>query len=172
MVLWYNPYLSDCLCFASDATPYIPTPKLGEVQSLFVARLDVFDPITGLPNDADLTWLHKDLTAILFPLPYNVEKGIQNLTVLVMDEDDYKQRYCAKLPTPTNPNFYNESTPNNATDVVYSKDEAVHMSTIADYLLFSATELETHDFILGVVEDTRFRKLREPVTFYTAMVPP
>ena len=78
---------------------------------------------------------------------------------LVMDEDDYKQRYHAKFTTPTNPNFYNETTTNNATDVVKSKDEALHTAKIADYLLFAATKHEIHDFILGVVED---RNIRNP----------
>ena len=73
-------------------------------------------------------------------LSVKLEKGINYLMGIIIDEDNYNQRYRAKLPTPTNPNFYNESTPNNATNVVRSKDEAVHTAKIVDYLLFAAAK--------------------------------
>ena len=145
------PSLPYCLCFAADATPSLATTNPEEVQSLFASPLDVFDPIPGQLNNADLARLHKDITAIILPLPYNVEKGINDLMGIVIDEDNYNQRYRAKLPTPTNPNFYNESTPNNATNVVRSKDEAVHTAKIVDYLLSAAAKWNTHDFIQGVI---------------------
>ena len=68
-----------------------------------------------------------------------------------MDEDNYKQRYCTKFSTPTNPAVYDETIPDNATNVVWAKAEAVHTSKIVDYLLFAAAESETRDFILAVV---------------------
>ena len=64
-----------------------------EFRSLFAARLNSFDLFWGQSTDADLTRLRKELTTILFPLLYNVEKGIRNLMGLVMDKDNYKQRY-------------------------------------------------------------------------------
>ena len=90
---------------------------------------------------------------------------------LVMDEEDYKQRYRANFPTPTKPAVYYETIKNNATNVVQAKDEAIHTSKIADYLLFAAAECKTRDFILAVVEDTGVCELREPVMFYTAAAP-
>ena len=65
------------------------------------------------------------------------------MMVLVMDKEDYKVRYHAKLPTTTKPDFYNKDITNNTTDVVWSKAEAVHIEKIADYRLFSTTECET-----------------------------
>ena len=56
-----------------------------ESQSLFAARLDVFDPNLGQPTDADLTRLRKEIMPILPPLKYNVEKGIHNMMGLVLD---------------------------------------------------------------------------------------
>ena len=64
-----------------------------EVQLLFAARLNVFDPISGKPADADLTRLHEKLAVILLPLLYDVEKGVHNLMGLVLDEDEYKHQY-------------------------------------------------------------------------------
>ena len=107
---------------------------------MFASRLHVFDPISGQPTDADLAQLRKKLTTILLPLPYDVENGIHNLMVLVMDEDDYQQRYRAKFPTPTKPAVYDETIPNNAMNVVQAKAEDVHTANIMDYLLFAAAK--------------------------------
>ena len=84
---------------------------------LFVARHDVFDPILWKPTDVDLTRLHGELTLIIPPLPYNVEKGIHNLIGLVMDDDEYKVRYGAKFPKTTRPVVYDKDISNNATNV-------------------------------------------------------
>ena len=46
--------------------------KLEEVQLLFAARLDIFDPISGQLTDAGLTRLREELTLILLPIPYYV----------------------------------------------------------------------------------------------------
>ena len=97
---------------------------------MFASRLHVFDPISGQPTDADLAQLRKKLTTILLPLPYDVENGIHNLMVLVMDEDDYQQRYRAKFPTPTKPAVYDETILNNAMNVVQVKAEAVYMKKL------------------------------------------
>ena len=145
--------------------------KPEEVQSLFSARLDVFDPILKQPTDADLMRLHKDLTSILFPLPYNLKKGIHNLMGLVMDEDDYKVLYGAKFLKTIRPSVYDKYISNNATNVVWSKAEAFHTAKIADYWLFVTVKRETRDFILSVKEDTWVRKFCEPFTLYTAVSP-
>ena len=88
------PSLPYCLCFAADATPSLATTNPEEVQSLFAAQLNVFDPISGNPTDTDLARLCEELITILIPLPYNVEKVIHNLLGLVMYKEYYEQRYC------------------------------------------------------------------------------
>ena len=88
---------------------------------------------------------------------------------LVVDEDDYKVCYGAKLIKTTRSAIYNEDISNNATNVVLSKAEAVHTAKIADYQLFAAAKNETWDFIPAVIEDIWVRKLCEPVTLYTAI---
>ena len=55
--------------------------------------------------------------------------------------------------------------------MVRSKAEAVHTAKITDYQLFASEKCETHNLILAVTEDTWVRKLREPVTLYTAISP-
>ena len=141
------------------------------IQSLFAARLYIFDPILGQPTDAGLTRLRKELKLILLPLPYNVEKGIHNLMGLVMDEDDYKVHYGANFPKITRPAVYDEDISNNATNVVRAKEEAVNTAKFVDYQLFAAAECKTRYFILAVIEYTWVRELRKPVTLYTTVSP-
>ena len=88
-----------------------------------------------------------------------------------MDEDGYKVLYCAKSPTTTKPDVYDEEIPNNATNVVWAKAEDIHTAIIVDYQIFAAAELETQYFILAVVEDTWVCELREPVRLNTAVSP-
>ena len=57
---------------------------------------------------------------------YDVEKVIHNLIGLVSDKEVYKQRYLAKFPNPTKLAIYDETIPNNATNVVQAKAEAIH----------------------------------------------
>ena len=139
--------------------------NIEEVQSLFAARLDVFDPILGQPTNADLTRLREYLTTILLPLPYFLEKEIHNLMGIVLDKDYYKQRYFSNSPKPINPSVYDEMIPNNATNLVQAKAKAVH------YFLFAAAKRETRDFVLAFIEDIWVCELQEPITFYTAVSP-
>ena len=105
-----------------------------ETQSLFAARLELFDPILGKLVDADLMRLCEEITTISLPLPYDLDKRIHNLLGLAMDGEDYDQRYCAKSPMPTNPTVYDKTIPNNAANVALDKAKAVHMSKIATTL--------------------------------------
>ena len=130
MVLWYTLSLRDHIRFAADDTPSLLAMNLEEVQSLFSARLDVFDTILGKLTDTELKLLYKDLTTILLHLLYNVEKVIHNLMGIIMDEDDYKVCYCAKFPTTTKPDVYDEDIPNNATNGIWAKAEDIHTAKI------------------------------------------
>ena len=171
MVLWYTPSLRDRIRFADDKTPSLPAMKPEEVQLMFAARINIFDPISGQPTNNDLMQLREELALVLLPLPYNMDNGIHNLMGLVMDEDDYKVRYDTKFPNTTRPAVYDEDISNNATNLVRAKAEAVRTAKIADYQIFAAAEHKTRDFILAVIVDTWVRKKCEPITLYTAVSP-
>ena len=101
-----------------------------EVQFLFAARIDGFEPILGQPTDAGLKQLCEELMRILLPLPFDVVKGIHDSMGLGMDKYNYKQRYWAKFPRTTKPAVYDDTIPNNATNVVWAKAEAVRTAKI------------------------------------------
>ena len=79
---------------------------------------------------------------------------------IVLDKDNYKLRYRAKFPNPTKPSLYDETIPNNATNLVQSKAKALHTARIVDCLLFADAEHEICDFVLAVIKDTWVCKLR------------
>ena len=62
---------------------------------------------------------------------------------LVTYEEDYKQHYHTKFPTPTKHTIYDEAIPNSTTNMARAKAEAVHTSKISDDQLFAAAKRET-----------------------------
>ena len=78
----------------------------------------------------ELTRLYKGIMTILIPILYDIEKGIKNLMGLVLEKENYKQHYRAKLPTPIKPVVYDETIPNNFMNVVQEKAEAVHIEKL------------------------------------------
>ena len=108
---------------------------------------------------------------LLLPIAYYGEKGIHNLVVLIIDEDDYREHHGANFPTPSRPEIYDVDIPIDASNSVRVRCEAAHTAKKEDYRLFAAAERELRKFILSVVKDTWVRKLRDPDLFYTAVNP-
>ena len=77
--------------------------KFDEIQSLFATTIETYAPVEGQPSNPYLSTLWETLTALLLPIAYNGEKGINNLVGLVMNEDTYKTQYGANFPMPAWP---------------------------------------------------------------------
>ena len=77
--------------------------KSDEIQSLFATAIKTYAPVEGKPLDPDLSTLQEALTALLLTITYDGKKCIHNLVSIVMNEDAYKTRYSANLPTPARP---------------------------------------------------------------------
>ena len=145
--------------------------KSDEIQSLFATMLKTYAPVEGQPSDPDLSALRETLTALLLPITYDGEKGIQNLVGLVMDEESYRALHGANFPTPSRPAIYDVDIPIEASNSVRVRREAAHTAKKEDCRLFAAAKLESRNFILAFVEDTWVRELRDPDLFYTAVKP-
>jgi hypothetical protein len=63
-----------------------------EIQAMFVALLDAFEPITGQPTDEDLTRLKLACLSALVPIPFDRELGKHNLMGLLLSDNEYKER--------------------------------------------------------------------------------
>ena len=89
----------------------------------------------------------------------------------MINEDAYKTRYGANLPTPARPAIYDVDIPIYSTNAVQARREAAHTAKKEDYRLFAAAERDSTKFILAVIEDMWVRELRDPEIFYTAVKP-
>ena len=86
-----------------------------------------------------------------------------------MDEDAYKLRHSANLPTPAHPAIYDVDIPIDTLNVVRDRRKVSHTAKKEDYKLFVAADRKTNKFILAVVKDTWVRKLRDPDLVYAAV---
>ena len=111
--------------------------KSDEIQSLFSTKLETYAPVEGQPSDLDLSALQETLTALLLSIAYNGEKGIHNLSGLIMDEDAYRARHGTNLPTPSRPAIYVADIPINTLNAVRVCREAAHTDKKEDYRLFA-----------------------------------
>ena len=84
---------------------------MDKIQSLFATKLETYKSIEGKPLDPTLT-------ALLLPITYDGEKGLHKLVGLIMDEDAYKSRHGANLPTPSRTEIYDVYTPIDALNAV------------------------------------------------------
>ena len=81
------------------------------------------------------------------------------------------KKYTAPRSLPTKPGAYDTSIPDDAKAVLRARSEAIHKARINDYLLYDAALRATHKFILGVIDDTYVRTLKDPTTYYTKVRP-
>ena len=126
--------------------------KSDEIHLFFATKLETYASIEGQPSDPDLSALQETLTALLLPIVYDEEKGINNLVGLIMYEDAYKLRHGANFLTPSSLAIYDVNIPIDASNAVRIRREADHTAKKEDYRLFAAANRKTIKFILAVVE--------------------
>ena len=109
--------------------------KSDEIQLLFATALETYAPVERKPSAPDLSTLRETLNALLLPIMYDGDKGIHNLVGLIMDEDAYKARHGANLPTPSRPEIYDIDIPIDVYNAVRVRSEAEHTAKkTIDYL--------------------------------------
>ena len=69
--------------------------KSEEIALLFKSALDNFEVIAGQPSDADVVRIGAALCQVVYPIPYDTEKGIHNLTGAILGDDGYNQEIGA-----------------------------------------------------------------------------
>ena len=126
--------------------------------------------ITGQPTDDDIF----AMTEILFPILHDAEYDMSvipgivnhNLVGLIQSSAAYTATWTAVFPRPTRPATYDPTIPDAATSVMRNRMEAAHSARIKDYEIFIAAEKGVSAFIQKAVEETWFKSLRDPITFY------
>ena len=77
-----------------------------EIQALFSDAQAVFEPISGQPNDSDLTRLRDTIVSILYLILYNEKLGVHNLVGVILTTAEYKSKYGVTFPTSKRPEIY------------------------------------------------------------------
>ena len=67
--------------------------KSAEIQAVFAALLDTFEPIVGKSTDKDMTRLKSSILQQVVPIPFDWELGKHNLMGLVLSDSEYKERH-------------------------------------------------------------------------------
>ena len=102
--------------------------KSDKIQSLFAAQLKMYAPIKGQPLDPDISALQETLAALLLPISYDGENGVDNLAGLIMNGYAYNMRHGSNFPTPTRPAIYYVDIPIDASNSVRVIRKAAHTS--------------------------------------------
>ena len=147
--------------------------KPTEIQAVFAALLDTFEPINGQPTDDDLTRLQNSALGVFVPISFDRELGRRNLMGLMLSVVKYKGGY-EDLPFPSyfkRPVIYNGTIVDEATLGVHTKAKAKRKAKLDNWKIFNCTQRKVCVFIIACVEDMYIRELRGSVTGYSYVAP-
>ena len=140
------------------------------IAALLSKAADIHPRVVGQPTDDDIYKMEEILGPILHNAKYDmiVVPGIvsHNLVGLFQPIATYVNTWNNAFVIPTRPAPYDTTIDDNATSVVRNRMEAKHNNLLADYEVFEAAEKGASDFIRAVVDETWYKALRHPVTFY------
>ena len=145
--------------------------KPEELATQFAEATLSFDQIIGQPTDSDIVRIYEALAQILLPIPYDEAHADHNLIGLVYSEAEYMAEYIDAFVTPSKPGIYDKDIPEDATEGVRARMEAIHKAVRRDYGLYEAAERGARQFIIDVVEETYIRDLKHNRLFYTQVKP-
>jgi len=139
------------------------TPE--EITALFATAATTFQPIAGQPNDDDLMALRDVLYPLLLDIPYDERPNGHNLIGIIEPTATYAMRWHAAFPHPARPISY-PAIPDDATAVARARSEANHAILTRDFASYEAAERAVAKFIRDAVDETWYRDLRHPRSYY------
>ena len=142
-----------------------------EIVAKFATVVDHLESITEQPLDTNLTRLREAIAPLLLQIPYDETGGKDNLIGIIRSKTAYVKRYGEAFPEPKRVGAYNLEIDDNATAVVWARQEVAHKARRAERATFETARREMKQFLLAVVADTWVRELRDPDTIYTEVAP-
>jgi len=119
------------------------------------------------PTDADITAMAETLTPILMEIDYDPVGGTHNLWGVIAPANDYIKQYNCSFAIPPRQRLYDDGIAKDATTSEVRKAEAEHTAKQTDRALYDAANKGCIQFLTGAVEETWYRELKSPTTFYT-----
>ena len=147
-------------------TPDELTLKLSEAK-------DAFPPINGEPSHEDLVSMREVLTPILLQSSYDITEGKHNLWGIIPPPATYLAKFGEAFPIPTRKGAYPPMPVAVAgkESKVSRGEEATWKAGLVDFSIYQAGIRETSAFILSVVDEVFYKELKDPITFYTDILP-
>ena len=136
-----------------------------EITAIFALATDNFAHISGQPSDDDLTAILLATKPLLHELDYD-DYGTHNLVGLIEPSNTYTATWGDAFPIPARPDAYDTNIQDDATPVVRNRMEAAHKLLLHDYATYLAAERGVAKFIRDVVDETFYKDLEDPVSFY------
>ena len=136
-----------------------------EITAIFALATDNFIRISGQPSDDDITAILLATKPLLHELDYD-NYGTHNLVGLVEPDNTYTATWGSAFPIPARPDAYDTNIQDDATPVVQNRMEAAHKLILHDYATYLAAERGVAKFIRDVVDETFYKDLEDPVSFY------
>ena len=126
------------------------TPE--DVRARFDAARETFEVEEGQPTESYITRLQETLNGILFTVRYDADKAEHNLIGIVIDDDDYKDRYGKPFQRLKRPKAYDETIQEvDKVTIKVCKSEALPKAKISDWELYDVSESKSARFIVDSV---------------------
>ena len=123
-----------------------------DLHRLFEARLEFFEIVDGHPTDANVHHIVEERANLLYPIQFDKEGGKHNLISLIIDNDDYTERFGTPFPCLKRPSIYDESIADGVTGVIRTKAKAIHRARITDWDTLESAEREAQSFLIDAFD--------------------
>jgi hypothetical protein len=141
------------------------TPE--EIAAVFVMAMSNFSLLVGQPSDEEINALELAIKPVLHDINYDMF-GPHNLVGLIKPTITYTATWGQAFVRPVRPTPYDLTIDAAATPVVCNRMEAIHNLLLQEYATFIAAEKGASKFIRDSVDETYYKDLEHPTTFYNS----
>ena len=126
--------------------------SVDEYRARFNAAREVFEVQEGQPTENYVTMTVEVIGGFLFALRYDIEKGKENLTGIIVEDPEYVKKFGRSFRRPTRPGIYDDTLAGGKVTIAVQKAEAVHKAKFQDWDLYDTAEEESCRFIIDTVD--------------------
>ena len=142
--------------------------KTAELTLAIQKSTEGFTVIVDRPKDNDLIEIPQILVPVLMKTTYDELKLQHNLAGVILPTERYKHIY-KKRAYAISPviSHYNDNIDKDGTRLEINRDEGKHQARRNNRKLYETSDNACRSFIITVVDETWYKELKDPDTFYT-----
>ena len=129
------------------------TKSVDKCRTRFDSTREVFEVQEGQPTKTYIAMIVEAIGEVLYTytLRYDVDKGKDNLIVIIIDDFEYVKKFGCSFRRPTHPRVYGPKLKGEKVIVEIRKVEAAHKAKIQDWDLYDKVEEESCRFTIDSV---------------------